>query len=54
MEALESQIAEWRGFVAQRPAVDDRDVEELEAHLREQIAELDAAGLAADGPSSSP
>ncbi|HEV2811457.1 MAG TPA: permease prefix domain 1-containing protein [Acidimicrobiales bacterium] len=48
MEALESQIAEWRGFVAQRPAVDDRDVEELEAHLREQIADLDAAGLAAD------
>lgn len=48
MEALESQIAEWRGFVAQGPAVDDRDVEELEAHLREQIAELDAAGLAAD------
>jgi hypothetical protein len=49
MEALESQIAEWRGIVAQRPAVDDRDVEELEAHLREQIADLDAAGLAADG-----
>ncbi len=48
MEALESQIARWRGMVAQGPAVDDRDVEELEAHLREQIADLDAAGLAAD------
>jgi hypothetical protein len=48
MEALESQIAEWRGFVARGPAVDDHDVEELEAHLREQIADLDAAGLAAD------
>ena len=48
MEALESRIAQWRGFVAQGPAVDDRDVDELEAHLREQIADLDAAGLAAD------
>ncbi len=48
MEALESQIAHWRGMVAQGPAVDDRDVEELEAHLRKQIADLDAAGLAAD------
>jgi hypothetical protein len=47
-EALEEQIAEWRGFVERGPAVDDRDVEELEAHLREQIADLDAAGLAAD------
>ena len=48
MEPLESQIAEWRAFVAQDPAVDGRDVEELEAHLRDQIADLDAVGLAAD------
>ncbi len=48
MEQLESEIAEWRAFVEQRPAVDGRDVEELEAHLRDQIADLDAAGLAAD------
>jgi hypothetical protein len=48
VESLESEIAEWRAFVAQAPAVDGRDVEELEAHLRDQIAELDAAGLAAD------
>jgi hypothetical protein len=45
---LESQIAEWRGYVARARAVDDRDVDELEAHLRDQIAELDAAGLSAD------
>ena len=45
---MESQIAEWRAYVARRPAVDDRDVDELEAHLRDQIAELDAAGLVAD------
>ncbi|MFN2555386.1 MAG: permease prefix domain 1-containing protein [Nitriliruptorales bacterium] len=48
MERLESEIAEWRAFVGQGPAVDGRDVEELEAHLRDQIADLDAAGLAAD------
>ena len=48
MEQLESEIAEWRAFVEQSPAVDGRDVEELEAHLRDQIADLDAAGLAAD------
>ncbi|HEX2273623.1 MAG TPA: permease prefix domain 1-containing protein, partial [Acidimicrobiales bacterium] len=48
MEQLESEIAEWRAFVGQGPAVDGRDVEELEAHLRDQIADLGAAGLAAD------
>ena len=48
MERLESEIAEWRAFVGRGPAVDGRDVEELEAHLRDQIADLHAAGLAAD------
>ena len=48
MESLELEIAEWRSFVGQAPAVDGRDVEELEAHLRDQIADLSAAGLAAD------
>ena len=48
MERLEGQIEEWRAFVEQGPAVDGRDVEELEAHLRDQIVELDAAGLAPD------
>ncbi|MEA2704955.1 MAG: hypothetical protein QOD63_2900, partial [Actinomycetota bacterium] len=48
MEPLEAEIAEWRAFVGQGPAVDGRDVEELEAHLRDQITDLDAAGLAAD------
>ena len=48
MESLELEIAEWRSFIEQRVGVDGRDVEELEAHLREQIAELNAAGLATD------
>jgi hypothetical protein len=48
MDRVESQIAEWRTYVAKAPAVNGRDVDELEAHLRDQIAELDAAGLTAD------
>ena len=48
MDQLESQIAEWRDYVARAPSVDGRDVAELEAHLRDQIVELDAAGLTAD------
>lgn len=45
MESLEQEIAEWRSFVGRGSAVDTHDVEELEAHLRDQIDELHAAGL---------
>ena len=45
---MDSQIAEWRAYVAKAPAVSGRDVEELETHLRDQIAELGASGLSAD------
>ena len=48
METLESQIAEWRAYVASAPGVNGTDVDELEDHLRHQIAELNAAGLTAD------
>jgi hypothetical protein len=48
MDGVESQIAEWRAYVAKAPAVNGRDLDELEGHLRDQIAELDAAGLTAD------
>jgi hypothetical protein len=48
MEGVESQIAEWRAYVASAPGVNGRDVDELEDHLRHQIAELNAAGLADD------
>jgi hypothetical protein len=48
MDGVEEQVAEWRAYVARAPAVDGRDVDELEGHLRDQIAELDAAGLTAD------
>ena len=45
---VEAQIAEWRAFVARSPSVNGHDVDELEDHLRQQIADLNAAGLAAD------
>src|ERR671919_2712717 len=48
MDSVELQIAEWRGHVAKAPAVDGHPVDELEGHLRDQIAELNAAGLTAD------
>jgi hypothetical protein len=48
VETLEAQIAEWRAYVSSAPGVNGRDVDELEDHLRQQIAELGAAGLAPD------
>jgi len=48
MDGVEAQIAEWRAYVVEAPAVNGRDVDELEAHLRDEIAELGAAGLSAD------
>ena len=48
MDSVESQIAEWRAYVAKAPAVDGRDVDELEVHLRDQITELTEAGLSPD------
>ena len=48
MESVESQIAEWRAYVANAPGVNGHDVDELEDHLRHQIAELNAAGLTDD------
>jgi hypothetical protein len=48
MDSVESQIAEWRSYVTNAPGVNGHDVDELEDHLRHQIAELTAAGLTAD------
>jgi hypothetical protein len=46
--SVESQIAEWRAYVAGAPGLNGRDVDELEGHLRDQIAELNTAGLGDD------
>jgi hypothetical protein len=48
MDGIEAQIAEWRAYVENAPGVNGRDVDELEDHLRHQMAELSAAGLTAD------
>jgi hypothetical protein len=48
MGSVESQIAEWRAYVATAPGVNGHDVDELEDHLRHQIAELNAVGLTPD------
>ena len=44
---VEQRIIEWRGFVAKREAI-GTDVDELEAHLRDQIDALVASGLSED------
>lgn len=46
--ALEEQIDQWRSYVRRRQAIHTVDVAELEDHLREQVAGLMDAGLAAD------
>ncbi len=48
MESVESQIAEWRAYVSSAAGINGHDVDELEDHLRHQMAELSAAGLTAD------
>jgi hypothetical protein len=48
VESVESLIAEWRAYLAGAAGVNGRDVDELEDHLRDQIAELNAVGLAPD------
>jgi len=48
VETVEEQIAEWRAYVTNAPGVNGQDVDELEDHLRHQIAELNAAGLTPD------
>ena len=45
---LESQIGQWRGYVARRVAITGADVDEMEDHLRNQVSDLTTAGLASD------
>ena len=47
-EQLETQIAQWRAFLRCRRAVHGADVEELELHLRDQVADLVESGLDED------
>ena len=47
-QPIENQIAQWRAYLRRRQAVHGPDVEELEGHLRDQLAALTQAGLAGD------
>jgi hypothetical protein len=47
-QPLEEQIAQWRAYVRRRQNLYGPDVEELEGHLRDQLAALTEAGLAGD------
>lgn len=42
---LEAQIDRWRGYVQRRQAISGADIDELEDHLRGQIADRKATGL---------
>jgi len=46
--SLEDQIELWRSYLRRRQAIQSVDVAELEDHLREQVANLGAAGLSTD------
>ena len=45
MDSIDTRIGEWRAAVTRGPAIEIDDVDELEGHLREQVADLLAAGL---------
>ncbi|MEO8522972.1 MAG: permease prefix domain 1-containing protein [Acidobacteriota bacterium] len=47
-QPLEEQIAQWRAYLRRRQAVHGPDVDELEEHLRDQLAALTEAGLTGD------
>lgn len=48
MEHVEAEISRWREAVAQGPSMEGRDLDELETHLRDLMADLEAVGLDAE------
>ncbi len=48
VHSLEEQIDAWRAHLRRSPAITRSDAEELEDHLREQIASVSAVGLSED------
>ena len=43
--SLDQQIGRWRGHVERHRSISARDVDEMEAHLRDQVQDLVALGL---------
>lgn len=46
--SLETQIEQWRGYLRRRQAIRPVDIDELEDHLRNQVASLIDGGLSDD------
>lgn len=47
-DGLEGQISQWRAYLLRRGAMGPAEVDELEDHLRTQVADLGDAGLSPD------
>ena len=47
-DSLEGQVEQWRSYVRRRQAIRPADLEELEDHLRGEVAALRGAGLSED------
>lgn len=45
MNTVDTRIGEWRAAVLRNRAVTESDADELEGHLREQLTDLETAGL---------
>lgn len=45
---LEAQIDQWRGYVRRHRSIAATDVEEMESHLRDRVADLTESGLNED------
>lgn len=48
LPGVEARIEAWRGYLARRAAISAADVDELEAHLRDEMAALTRVGLSDD------
>lgn len=48
LPGVEARIEAWRGHLARRAAISPADVDELEAHLRDEMAALTRVGLSDD------
>jgi hypothetical protein len=46
--SLETQVAEWRSFVSQARVFESTNLDELESHLRDRVADLCGVGLRED------
>lgn len=48
VHTVDSRIEEWRAAILRNRAVTEPDADELEEHLREQVADLEETGLTSD------